>query len=150
MSLGPGLLIRHHVDEIDVVNRLEIKVSHVPKAGGRRVRDDIFLWLLVVFRVKLLEELSEVDTIFGYTTTVIRSRVFLILISKHPQVGVVRYHSLTQSKSTPSNAYRRRNAIKFVINLVLLAFVLTILLNTFCRGPAQGSEGQLNDRKKRV
>lgn len=70
-------LVRHNIDEIDVVNGLEIEVPEVPIAGGRCERDDIFDWLLVVLVVELLEKLDKVGTVGLHTTSIISSWVFL-------------------------------------------------------------------------
>lgn len=71
------LLVRHDIDEINMVDGLEVEMSQVPITGGCCERDDVFDRLLLVLVVQLLEKLDEVGPVGLHPASVISSWVFL-------------------------------------------------------------------------
>jgi hypothetical protein len=75
------LLVRHYVNEINIVDGLEVKVTHVPEACWRCVRNNVLLGLFLVLCIELLKELGKVLAICSNTTSILCTGVFLIRVS---------------------------------------------------------------------
>ena len=72
-----NLLVRHHVDKVSVVYRLEIEMAQVLETCRHSEGHDTSCRLLLIFLIELFQKLCEVNAVLENTSTVISTGVFL-------------------------------------------------------------------------